>query len=208
MRLIQYLDNHGQFDYERYRIAQIKGNHQKIENTWVYKPTIKILSEYILANIEVPKAGICHGTRRGNEQKWFREYLGPKIDVIGTEISDTAAQFLYTIQHDFHERRSEWVSKFDFVYSNSWDHAYDPAKAFRVWVESLQPHGLLLLEHSMGHAQEYTSEMDPFGATFDELIEFLNEVGKGTFRVKDVIDKFDFSPPRMRAVKFVVVGFI
>src|SRR5271156_1638500 len=143
MRLIQYLDNHGQFDYERYRIAQIKGNHQKIENTWVYKPTIKILSEYILANIEVPKAGICHGTRRGNEQKWFREYLGPKTDVIGTEISNTAAQFLYTIQHDFHDRRSEWVSKFDFAYSNSWDHAYDPAKAFRVWVESLQPHGLL-----------------------------------------------------------------
>ena len=207
MRLVSYTDTNGKFDYEKYRKAQVDGNHTKIDNNWTYKPAIEMLSGYIVAKIGIPKFGICHGTRRGNEQLWFRQFLGMDVEVIGTEISDTAKQFPYTVQHDFHEQRLEWIGKADFVYSNSWDHTYDPNKAFHVWMESLRPGGIMLIEHSMGHLPEYTSEMDPFGVTFRELVEFIDNVGAGKFSVIDKIESFEFAVPQyMGELKFVVVG--
>jgi hypothetical protein len=207
MRLVKFLDSEGNFDYERYRHAQIQGNHAKLSNNWTYKPSIAALSDYMVKKIGRPSFGICHGTRRGNEQLWFKEFLGDGVNVIGTEISDTATQFPNTIRHDFHETCDEWVGRADFVYSNSWDHAYDPSKAIRVWVESLKPNGLLFLEHSMGHLPEYTGEMDPFGVTFPEFLEFIDASGHGIFGVVDVLEEFSFEiPAYMGHLKFAVVG--
>ena len=76
--------------------------------------------------IDTVEFGICHGTRRGKEQEWFRKYLG--CGVIGTEISDTVEQFPHTIEWDFHETKAEWINSADFIYSNSLDHSYDPKK--------------------------------------------------------------------------------
>jgi hypothetical protein len=205
MRLVQFLNSDGVFDYERYRAIQTAANHAKIQNNWAYKPAIEFIANYLKDKKGHINSGICHGTRRGNEQAWFREYLDG-ADVIGTEISDTATQFPHTIQHDFHEPKSEWVGKFDFVYSNSWDHAYDPARAFSVWMESLAPSGLMILEHTMGHMPEYASPMDPFGVSFDELVEFINKCGEGRFGVVDVLDQFDFKVPEyMSFLKYCVV---
>jgi hypothetical protein len=47
---------------------------------------------------------------------------------MGTEISDTAGQFPYTIQWDFHKTKAEWIDATDFIYSNCFDHSYDPQK--------------------------------------------------------------------------------
>ena len=64
---------------------------------------MEYLSEYIRKNINIVKFGLCHGTRTGKEQEWFRKYLS--CDVVGTEISETATQFPFTIQWDFHKSK-------------------------------------------------------------------------------------------------------
>lgn len=196
MKLLTYLDRDGNFDYERYRRAQIEANHRKITSNWVHKPAIQFLSKYILARTSLPLFGICHGTRQGNEQAWFREFLGPGADVIGTEIADTAHRFPHTIQHDFHELREEWRGAATFIYSNSWDHAYDPAKAFRAWSQSLRPDGMMILEHALGHNEESVSMSDPFGIAYDELCDFVNAVGSDDFYLVETISEFDFPVPK------------
>jgi hypothetical protein len=68
----QYLKDDGSFDYERYRRIQTEGNRQKIHITWAVEPNIAFLANYI-QGLMVPTFGICHGTRRGDEQTWFRK---------------------------------------------------------------------------------------------------------------------------------------
>ena len=92
-----------------------------------------------------------------------------------------------------------------FVYSNSWDHAYDPAKAFSVWMETLRPGGATILEHTMAHRPENASESDLFGIAFDDLVNFINLIGTGRFYVAQVLDKFDFAVPDYYArLKYLV----
>jgi hypothetical protein len=195
MKLVEYVDSAGNFDYLRYRDAQIAANYAKLNAVWVCKPSIQFLSRYILNTVGKPSLGLCHGTRRGLEQTWFREFLGGDVEVIGTEISDTADQFPHTVRHDFHERRPDWVNAASFVYSNSWNHAFDPAKAFSVWMESLRPGGVAILEHTIGQRPENVSEAGPFGIAFDDLIKFINIIGNGRFYAAEVLHKFDFAVP-------------
>ena len=195
MKLIEYLDSAGNFDYLRYRDAQIAANHAKLDAVWVCKPSIQFLSRFILKTIGKPSFGLCHGTRRGLEQTWFRECLGGEVKVIGTEISDTADQFPHTVRHDFHERRPEWVDAASFVYSNSWNHAFDPAKAFSVWMETLRPGGVAIIEHTIGQRPENASESAPFGISFEDLAKFINTIGSSRFHAAEVLDNFDFIVP-------------
>lgn len=113
---------------------------KKIDRVWVQEENIDFLSRYIAERIGTPQFGICHGTRRGLEQSWFGARL--KCKVIGTEISDTAAQFPNTIQWDFHEVKQEWVGAVDFIYSNSFDHSYDPEKCINAWMSCVKPGAL------------------------------------------------------------------
>jgi hypothetical protein len=107
----------GLFKYRQYRKVQIAGNKRKIQHQWIDEGSIRWIAERLLSFEQKPKFGICHGTRRGNEQAWFTKYLG--CPVIGTDISDTASDFPNTIQWDFHDVKPEWIDACDFVYSNS-----------------------------------------------------------------------------------------
>ncbi|MEJ0016835.1 MAG: hypothetical protein WDN25_09735 [Acetobacteraceae bacterium] len=184
MRQFSYVAADGSFDYERYRSVQTAANKAKIAGQWAREPTIAFVAGYILGVIGKPAFGLCHGTRRGAEQAWFAKYLD--CDVIGTEISDTATDFPATIQWDFHEVKPEWLCAVDFIYSNSWDHSYDPVKLFNAWVSCLRPGGLCLIEHTPFHVD--ANEMDPLGMTEAELVEMLTELGRaGGWKVKQVI---------------------
>jgi SAM-dependent methyltransferase len=191
-RLFSYNSLFGGFDYDHYRAVQNVGNQKKIANVWAMEGNIRFLSSYIERSVGTPAFGICHGTRRGMEQKWFKTYLG--CPVIGTEIADTATQFPDTVQHDFHEERPEWVGAADFVYSNSLDHAYDPAKALRVWMRSLKPGGICILEHSSHH--EKSTKLDPFAAPLWAMPYLVLDWSKGDFFVAEIIDA-----PEMRVSK-------
>jgi hypothetical protein len=133
--------------YEDYVKAQIDKNVRKIHLTWVNNSEITQIVKRIKKHIQKPKFGLCHGVRNAWEVKRFRELL--KIEVIGTEISHTANKFPNTIQWDFHNVKNEWVNKVDFIYSNSFDHSYDPEKCLDIWMKCIKKHEGICFIHWM-----------------------------------------------------------
>lgn len=171
--LYHYIDKNGEFDYDRYKSIQEAGNRRKIEKVAVQRSTIELICTFLKEREIASSFGLCHGTRRGLEQKWFKELL--QCEVLGTEIASTALQFPDTVQWDFHERNENWIDKADFVYSNSFDHSYDPKRSLNAWLDQLKDGGFLFIEHSSSHTPEKSNEMDPFGAHLSVLPYLLNE---------------------------------
>jgi hypothetical protein len=184
---------HSYKDYNEYRAAQIKANHDKIKNCWVRPETVDLICKKILEVCPGPKLGLCHGTRRGIEQALFKSYL--KCEVIGTEISDTAEKFSDTIQWDFHIVKDEWVEACDFIYSNSLDHSYNPLGALEKWISCLTAQGLLVIEwvdlcrhnkrHPDGRPKKSTA-VDPFAASTDEICDLITKAGGEVVEIKPI----------------------
>ena len=169
----------GQFDYDAYRRIQTEGNKRKLSNVWVQEDVIKGLADYALERGAVRKV-ICHGTRNAAEQGYFKVAI-PGVYVLGTEISDTASQFPDTVEWDFHEVRADWPGAFDILYSNSWDHSYDPVKLFAAWSLCVAPGGLMALEHTSRHEPKAVNALNPFGVEFDGLIDLVTANDSMTF---------------------------
>lgn len=192
----------GKFDYDLYKEVQTRGNKYKLDWQWVPEGHIKLLSDHILSLGLTPKTGICHGTRQGFEQTWFRDHLPGDADVIGTEISDTADQFPHTIQWDFHEVKPEWIGKTDFIYSNSWDHSYDPKKAFAAWTDCLSPGGVMLLDHAEDFMPDQISTLDPCGISEEGLVNLLNTQHGDIGEVVSVLEGGKRKQERIRTIVF------
>ena len=158
--------------YEEYVEAQTRANIKKIRNVWVRPSTI----DKIKSVKGTAQTILCHGTRNGTEQGYFHKAF-PFAEVIGTEVSHTATQFPMTVQWDFHEVKAEWVNKFDIVYSNSFDHSYDPDKCLETWVAQLSPNGMLFMEHPAADIDNRSRATDPLSISLDELIELLDSKG-------------------------------
>ncbi len=189
-------------DYAEYVRHQVAGNAKKLSHVWVREATIAYVAAYLPSAIGTVARGLCHGTRGGQEQAWFRHYL-PGCEVLGTEIAPTAVQFPHTIQWDFHETKPDWLGAYDFIYSNSWDHAYDPAKALTAWFRCLRPGGVCVLEYSSEHGPAFVTPMDPFGIDLPELLELIGTWGAGRAVVHEVLEA-----PRRRGRKFAHVHLI
>lgn len=174
-------------DYQTYKRVQEEGNKAKLSAQFVKKGHIFFLAEWLKAKGPV-RFGLCHGVRRGREQAWFRRRLDG-AQVIGTDISETATEFENTVQWDFHDDNPEWQARADFVYSNSWDHAYDPGKAFAAWARCLVPGGQILIDHTRGHMPKSSNVLDPFGATREAVIRILNESCADYGSVTEVLDR-------------------
>jgi len=164
--------------YAAYKKAQVKANRDKLAKSWVKPYVVDLICERIIGVNPRPAFGLCHGTRRGEEQKLFRTRLG--CEVLGTEIADTAEKFSYTIEWDFHQVKDEWLRACDFVYSNSLDHAKNPARALSAWVSCLKPDGLLVIEWvdklGRGRSKQATAT-DPFSATTPEVCGLIHDAG-------------------------------
>ena len=182
--LHDYSSKDGSFDYEQYRKVQQDGNKRKIENVWATEPNVRLLSRYIQAIGISPQFGLCHGTRRGKEQEWFRKYL--ECEVIGTEISDTATSFPHTIQWDFHDVKEEWINSVDFIYSNSFDHSYDPEKCFKSWTSCLRPGGVCIIEHSTANLK--VGSLGPFGVDLVVLPYLISRWGNGDCILRELVE--------------------
>lgn len=198
--LYNYIKPDGSVDYEKYCKVQIEGNIEKIDKAWVKYDNIIFLAEYLTTIISNPEFGICHGTRRGNEQKWFRESLN--CEVIGTEISSTSDQFAHTIQWDFHETKPEWIEAVDFIYSNSFDHTYDPEKCLDAWMGCLKKGGVCILEHSSGHIK--STSLDPFGADIIVMPYLITSWGKGKYGVREILDA-PLKKDSLEYLKFIII---
>lgn len=174
-RLVSF-ERDGALDYELYKKVQEEGNRRKIDQIWVDEASIHRLAAAAQALGPVRRV-LCHGTRNGAEQRFFRNAI-PGVEVLGTEISSTANQFPDTIQWDFHDLKDEWVGYWDLLYSNSWDHAFDPERLFANWTKSLRPGGLMALEHSAQHEPQSAKPLDPFGIKLDGLIAMVTRDGE------------------------------
>lgn len=185
--LVAYEKN-GTFDYETYKQIQELGNKRKLHsaglNLTLKKNIIRQISEYALKDTKIGFA-LCHGTRNGAEQQFFKDNL-PDAEVLGTEISETALQFPNTIEWDFHEVKPEWIGSCDLIYSNSWDHTYDPVKLFKAWGSCVSKGGLMAIEHTVGHEADKVDALDPFGTTFQGLVDLVT--GNTSLKFENVIE--------------------
>lgn len=202
--LFSYTKADGSFDYDRYRSIQEEGNKRKLDNVWALEDNIGFLSQYLHKTIGQAHFGLCHGTRRGKEQEWFKKHIGGNVRVIGTEISETASQFPDTIQWDFHEVKPEWINQIDFIYSNSFDHSYDPEKCLNAWISCLKPGGLCILEHTDAHSQKGANELDPFGAHIIQMPYLVAKWGKGRYSVREIL-KAPTKNANVDYVAFIVI---
>jgi len=156
---LQLFTLHQYSNYEEYRAAQITGNLLKIDSIWADEESLHKIYNYISEDSKINSV-ICHGVRNGYEVKYFKKFAS---NVLGTDISETATQFEGCLVHDFHIVKSDWINTFDLVYSNSIDHSYDPKLAITVWLEQLNPNGVLVIELGNGHSPLHSNWMDPFG---------------------------------------------
>ena len=179
-------------DYKEYVKSQREANVKKGSNVWAVEENIKFLSEY-LGN---PLQGMCHGVRQGYEVLWFKKYL-PNCEVHGSEIGEVKP--VYVTQWDFNKVNPVWLNKFDFIYSNSFDHAFDPISTLNVWFDQIKTGGCILLEYDK--RQEHTGEIskkcnkvDPVSITVDELVSKIPVWIKGcTVEVLDMpVIKIEF----------------
>ena len=164
----------GHLDYDTYRAVQEAGNKAKLDWVFATEATIALIAEDARRRSETVEHILCHGTRNGAEQRWFRQHF-PDADILGTEISETATQFEMTIRWDFHDIKDGWSDHWDLIYSNSWDHTYDPHKMFSAWARCLRPGKLLYLEHTKYH--ELVNHLDLFGATPLALRKMVESCG-------------------------------
>lgn len=169
MKIYQYKN------YKDYIDSQVAANLKKQKNVWAKEENIKFLADYLKPRR--PKQGLCHGVRQGLEQLWFSQYL-QGCKVFGTEIGDVMGKD--TIKWDFNIQNPDWIGQFDFIYSNSFDHAFKPENTLQTWADQLVSGGLLILEYD--RRQEHTGEIsksvnktDPVSLRFDELIESVSK---------------------------------
>lgn len=155
---------HEYSSYEEYKETQIFHNKRKLQNIFADEDTLNLVINRVKNEFSTSSElfCLCHGTRNGFEQNYIASQL--KVEIIGTDISETANQFPKSIQWDFHDRKEEWVERCDFIYTNSLDQSWKPRSAVSTWLDQLQKGGLLFIEHTEAHTPQGASKMDPFGA--------------------------------------------
>ena len=152
--------------YQQYKKVQNDANARKEWWVWVSKETI----DEVCRLYGPAKNILCHGTRNGAEQKYFYEN-NPGSYVIGSEIAESAIKYERTVKWDFGQYNPKWEGKFDIVYSNSFDHAYNPEECIQIWRDQLNENGEMYIEWTTEEKQVKVS--DPVGGTLDDLKQLL-----------------------------------
>jgi len=155
---------HKYSSYEEYAQMQVHFNKVKLNNVWADEATMTRVKNILLDEFKDEKkiVGICHGSRNGYEQNFLRN-CSSKLEVIGTDISETAKNYDNSVQWDFHDTNKDWKANMNFIYTNSLDQSLRPDVAIQTWLSQLKPNGLLIIEHTESHSPGAASEMDPFG---------------------------------------------
>lgn len=173
-------------DYTEYRAIQVQANTQKFKNVFAEAGELRRIAEDFARRVPGAAFGLCHGVRNGFEVRVLRRLL-PAVDIRGTDISDTAATIPHCVVWDMHEVKPEWVGAVDFLYSNSWDHTYDPYLLFSRWSQCLSPRGRLYLTYTQQHSADGVTEdskFDALGCSLDELVTILQR----TMIVEDILE--------------------
>ena len=179
------MDRYNYHNYDEYRDAQIMANKKKLDRNWSSEEEMKYLGDWLKKNRSV-RSGICHGSRNGKEAQWLAKHTGGEI--IAADISPTIKNF-GGIQWDFHQKNPDWVGKFDVVYCNSLDHAYDASQAIDAFLESLSDSGVLIIQWTpCGHRDFYPNKVDCFAANLKEYKAMCGQAGNliDTLKTKEI----------------------
>lgn len=171
---------YGHVNYDTYVQAQYVETANKMQELdladgdggWVTEAEGKWLSDYLRADMPKLRRGLCHGVRNGHEVTLFRKHLG--VDVIGTEIYPKAIILPNIVHWDFHEVKPEWFHAFDFVYSNSLDHAHAPEFCIRQWMSCIRLGGVCIIQWTPKHDKPVTAA-DCFSASEEEYLAMFAE---------------------------------
>ena len=166
---------HEYSSYEEYKEIQVSQNLMRLEKVWADQASLRALSEYL--NTAHGKSnsvtGICHGARNGFEVDLFQRLVGTDSQIIGTDISHTAAQYKDLVVWDFHDENPDWVGKFDFVYTNALDQSWKPKAAISTWLNQLKPNGCLVVDMTIEHGPDGANSADPFGVQPEYMPYYL-----------------------------------
>ena len=165
------------FATERHYLkAQRRANHRKSNCPAFTECEIAMIAGDMLRRSRVQKQlrGICHGARNGLEAAKLCSSIDTReMNVISTDLFPIDNTVL---EWDFRKPRNEWIGIFDFVYSNSLDHARNPWDCLRVWLAQLKPNGRIYIQWTPSHLTVRGG--DCFGASLNEYIAVIDEVGK------------------------------
>jgi len=175
--------------YDEYKKEQQGAASRKWGNSFVDPNSLKkLVLSYISDNFNIkPKLILCHGTRRGEEQKVFLDFYSKDNDdlqVIGTEIMSGVEDRLikekqpganHTITWDFHDVKDEWINNVDIIYSNSFDHSWKPEECLDTWMSCLNKTGLCIIEYDDICDGGLGGSVDCFGATLEEYKQLISK---------------------------------
>jgi hypothetical protein len=157
--------------YDHYFESQAKKTRSHFDGEWTKDSSIDFVSNFVKDNIPGYKFGICHGVRNGTEVKKFNDSL--KCNVIGTELV-RVRETPNVIIHDFHDVKEEWVDNVDFIYSNAFDHSFNPDHCIKQWMSCIKKDtGLCFVEWTKNDVR--SNKVDCFAANREEYVEFFSK---------------------------------
>jgi len=155
--------------YPEYKDNQIFASEIKLNNVnyehhlQLFRTLVKELPAFSGGSVRV----LCHGIRNGSEVVALKDLLRERyrsVQVLGTDINPRVNDFNFGIHMDFQNKLPVGLGKFDVIFSNSLDQAFDPKLALSNWLSSLSssPTSRLVLFSSALHGKMGTGKLDPF----------------------------------------------
>ena len=145
-------------NYLEYEALQRAKALHEFDHQFMSQRAAEVIGVYLARHQHGAIAGLCHGAKRGAEVRLLRSALarqGRVPEILGTDIVLEAALESNgdVVKLDFHQREVDWLHRWDFVYSNTLDHSYNPLKALRTWRQQLRSEtdSFLILQHSDLH---------------------------------------------------------
>ena len=136
--------------YDEYVENQISlGKKDKIRNPDEYTNAVNSLvailnKQDLVWKADNPLKMICLGARNGFEKFVFQkcwDQSNLQCDVFDLDLDpNSGCDFIY----DFANMPEDWKDKWDFIYCNAPDHAFDGEKALLEWIRVLKPGGFLI----------------------------------------------------------------
>ena len=121
--------------------------------------------------------GLTHGSRNGFEAYALAKLLN--CSVTGTDISETAEFFPSLKKHDFHYPLRDGDNKnmkFDFIYTNSYDHAHSPIACLKAMHENLNETGIIIIDMHESSSSTESTTTDPHVFTIETVRNYIDKL--------------------------------
>lgn len=191
----------GQLTYEKYVQAQREKADRELNETFASTRALEVVSEYLRRHFRTRTRlrGVCHGAKVGREVRLLSQQLDQRekgvrtasfandLWILGTDISEEAVRASkgQVLLMDFHMVYLDWKGSWDFVYSNTLDHSYEPGSALLSWRWTIKgADGLVVLHRSEFHTTMHIDASDLYGGSIGDYCSLLRKTG---FQILDVV---------------------